>query len=237
MRVSNFRTFSFEVGILYEGARTKPQMESAYQALLKFSEFDGAKKISTREGKTKAKLTSSDNSLSLTLGENGISLIYVNTKLEAVRSEKLKSACELARKAHGQLPDELPIEKVRTRHLFYSLNKRDRDHLVKEVVNNKFMDNLEDFQISLALEVDHATGAPEMTSLDITVQHTTKMHTVFEDNNRHDDLERVITLYDESEISDGPDAGEVDAFMKFIVDYQSSFKSLGRLGYETGARG
>ena len=230
MDSKRFRTFKFEIGLLFEAERSKSEIEETFQKLLNVSEFDGVKKVSKSKKGIEAKLTSSDNTLKLLLSEKDAAVSYTNTELAIVPHSKFELVQKLIIKLSDVLPD-VRIEATRSSHLIYSTFKADCTYLRDEFINGKYRDYLDDFEVSLDFAGKEIEGKELTISANVSNQHTYAMHKAFEKQNKKRLLKQLVTVYAAFGISDNPSKSQITAFFKHATSSQVSYAALERLGY------
>lgn len=225
-----FKAFMVEMEFLYLNEKGNDKIESAFERLLRIKTLDGVKKVYTRDGETRAKLTSKDNSLLLMLTKKSLRVSYSNLKLATVQPATYKQLKDLLLETNDLL-QKPAIELARSRQFFYSLKDSDKKHLIHELITYKYIDRLDSFEISFDFPEKSKTTLTDLTSVNVSNQHTPQMHKAFESLGKVDDLEKLVTVYAASFSIKDPDESQASLYLDEAITFHQSFAILERLGY------
>ncbi|GEM_PF-4227488 len=226
MDKKNFKTFQFEIGFKYKAERSKDQIADAFEKLIALKAFDGIKNV----GSKRARLTSADNTLSLLLTQDGLIVSFKNMQLRKVLIDDFQQVAKLLKEANNLLKFQgFNIEVSRSRHLFYSTTRKDRNYVINETIASKHQSELDAFQI--ALDFGDDVGFSNI-SMNLSNEHTTRMHKVFEEHGRLDDLSKLINIYSAYISTEDPDEKEIGRYLQDVAQAHVDLTVLERIGYE-----
>jgi hypothetical protein len=228
--MSDFRTFEFEVGFLFRDKLKKNELEASFKRLSKLERFDGVKKI-VRDDDTDifATLTSKDNRLRLSLTTYDISLSFINRSLEDNVKKDFIDTFQTGKKSL-EVINEFPIEGFRSSHLFYGQYKKDRNSILKSIIQPALIKGVDDFRIGLYLPQDNSRGMEVTNHLYITTSHTTEMHNVLKKLKKQKYLKNLITVdHNRSIFSEKLTIADVEKFFQDEPEELTIDRSLNRL--------
>lgn len=231
------KVIEFEIGLLFENEQGKDGIESLFQKLNTLHEFDGIKKIShTKE--SNAVLLSSDESLEISLTEQDITLSYTNTKLKRFDPENYVQLSQLISKIQSYAKKNTPIQAVRFSEVLHSASESDRLFFPKQVFNIKYAKSARNYDVLLDLSDEGFSEENEedldlYVSVNISTEHTTKVHNLFQEQDKAKLLEKSIFIQSNigMGIGDHPTNQQITNFIKTKVNEKLSQFTLEKLGY------
>jgi hypothetical protein len=216
-RKDEFKLFKVQQNLTFKTELTKPELEAAFDTLIKIPYFDGAKIIDDRRqkhgGGTYIKITTVDNKSVLDVNGEDMTLSYLFDIFHDVPEQSQLDFFKRFQSIITELGRE--IDYARYRRTWIGDTPELRKATIAHVMSPPYAEKVDELDLELDLtEKESPEPLDPSHFAKVTTLHTTEMHDQFEKNEQEKRLDTLIVVDEYRVIGEGLTIKDVDGFLK-----------------------